>query len=86
MPRRKKTRLTPGQALALVLRQLRRERGWSQEDLASEVPCDRTSIGRLERAAVSPSLDFMVRIANAFGISYGQLSALVEERCENGNG
>lgn len=67
------------------MRQLRRERDWSQEQLAWEVPCDRTSIGRIERGVVSPTLDMMWKISAAFGISFAQLAALIEEPCNRGN-
>lgn len=51
------------------LRQLRKQRGLSQEALALLADIDRTYIGGVERGERNISLVNMTRIANALGIS-----------------
>jgi len=51
------------------LRHLRRERGWTQYDLASEVGVTRATVGRWEINAYVPSLRLFFRLTRAFDIS-----------------
>jgi transcriptional regulator with XRE-family HTH domain len=59
--------------LAENMKRLRRERGWSQEELADRVGRHRTFISQIERATKSPTLDTLERIADAFGVKIGEL-------------
>jgi transcriptional regulator with XRE-family HTH domain len=54
--------------LAVRIRQLRHERGWSQEKLAEEAGMHRTYLGGIEVARRNPSLRNLIRIARALGI------------------
>ena len=65
-----------------LVRQLRKARGWSQEQLAGEADLNRTYVGEIERGTASPSLCTAAKIAQAFGLS---LSALLP-RCEDEQG
>ena len=56
-------------AFGARLRQLRRDRGLSQEDLGHSAGLDRTYVGSVERGRRNISLDAMWQIAIAMGIS-----------------
>lgn len=63
-----------------VVRQLRHERGWSQEHLAERANLNRSYVGEIERGLSAPSLVTADKLARALGV---HLSALVA-RCEHG--
>ena len=62
--------------IAKIISDLRKEKGWSQTDLAKESNVSREIIGKYERGEAVPSIDFAKRIADAFGVS---LDCLVGE-------
>jgi len=64
---------------AHVLRQLREERGWSQEQLAERADLNRSYLGEVERGRAVPSIVTVAKLAAALGI---QLSSLIA-RCEH---
>jgi DNA-binding XRE family transcriptional regulator len=49
-----------------ILRQLREENAWTQDDLAGELECDRAYISQLERGLKNPSLLTMIKLARIF--------------------
>jgi transcriptional regulator with XRE-family HTH domain len=51
------------------VREIRRQRGWSQEDLAAQCGLDRTYIGGVERGERNISIDNICRIAAALEVS-----------------
>ena len=55
------------------LRELREERGWSQEQLADEVSLDRSYVGGVERGERNVSLENICRLASALGVPPGDL-------------
>jgi transcriptional regulator with XRE-family HTH domain len=55
------------------VRQLRRESGVSQEDFADACGFARSYMSRIERGTSNLSLDGIERLAEAFGISVGEL-------------
>lgn len=59
--------------LAVNMKRLRRERGWSQEALADESDLDRTYISGLERLTKNPTITVVQRIANALQCRMGDL-------------
>ena len=59
--------------LALRIRELRHEKGWSQEWLAEEAGIHRTYLGGIETARRNPSLRNLIRIARALGVSMANL-------------
>jgi transcriptional regulator with XRE-family HTH domain len=61
-----------------VVRQMREERGWSQERLAGRAELNRSYMGEIERATVMPSLATAAKLAQAFGLPLSQIIA----RCE----
>ncbi|PJF27811.1 MAG: XRE family transcriptional regulator, partial [Phototrophicales bacterium] len=52
---------------------LRKNRGWSQEDLASRANLHRTYIGSIERGEQNISLKNIIRLTEAFDISLADL-------------
>ncbi|RYZ90035.1 MAG: XRE family transcriptional regulator [Proteobacteria bacterium] len=59
--------------LAGRIRQLRTSRGWTQEDMQSHGGFDTRFYQRLESGTYSPSLATLVKLANAFGVTVGDL-------------
>ena len=55
------------------VKRLRKERGWSQEDLADEAGLDRTYISGIERVVKNPTISVIERIAVALGCGFGTL-------------
>lgn len=50
-----------------ILRELRAERGWRQEDLALQLQVSRQTINALEAGRYDPSLPLAFKIARLFG-------------------
>jgi len=61
------------QRLAVNMKRLRKERGWSQEALADEAGLDRTYISGIERRVKNPTITVIDRVAAAFGCKLGAL-------------
>jgi transcriptional regulator with XRE-family HTH domain len=59
--------------LAVRIKQLRAQKGWSQERLAEEAGIHRTYLGGIECARRNPSLKNLIRIARALSVSVGGL-------------
>lgn len=55
------------------IRRFRLQSGIKQEELAEQVCCTSSHIGQIERGRGVPSLEMVVRIANALHISVDQL-------------
>jgi len=47
--------------------ELRKEKGWSQKELAEKIGTQQSAISRLESGIYNPSLTFLSKIAKAFG-------------------
>jgi len=62
-----------GAHLCKRLKQLRAERGWSLDALASASGVSRSMLSQIERAKANPTLAVAFRIAGAFGMSLGEL-------------
>lgn len=74
--RRKK----PSEAFGQVLRELRTQKGLTQEALALEAGTERSHISALERAEKGPSLATILQLARALGVSAGEIVSMVEDR------
>lgn len=61
------------QRLADNLRRLRKERDWSQEQLAAVAGLHHNHISALERCKLSVGIDVLEKLAVAFGIPAGEL-------------
>lgn len=55
------------------LKQLRLNRGWSQEQLGRKIGIERNRISRYARGALWPTLELLVRMANIFEVSLDYL-------------
>ena len=61
------------QRLAVNMKRLRKERGWSQEALAAEASLDRTYISGIERRVKNPTVTVVDRVAIALKCGLGDL-------------
>lgn len=59
------------------LLELRREKGWSQPELARKIGTSGAIIGRYERGEMTPSIDVARKLADVFGVT---VDSLVSER------
>ena len=64
---------TARELLAMNLVRLRREKGWSQEDLALEAGLHRTFVAHVERQVRNISIDNIERLAHALQVSIHSL-------------
>ena len=62
-----------GQRLAANMKRLRKEKGWSQEELADQTGLHRTYISGVERFTRNPTILAVEKIAVALGVSAGAL-------------
>jgi transcriptional regulator with XRE-family HTH domain len=60
-------------ALGDRIRQLRKEAGWSQAELGDKIGTDSQRVSRYETGKITPSLDAIVRIAQALNVSIDHL-------------
>lgn len=67
------------QRIALRLKALRGERGWSLDDLAERSGVSRATLSRLENAEVSATANALGKLAAAYGLTVSRLMHLVEE-------
>lgn len=65
-------------AFGLALRQLRTERGLSQERLALESGLDRTYVSGIERGERNPSLASLLKLTNTLGVPLSELALRAE--------
>ena len=59
--------------LAWNLRQLRSDRGLSQERLAADAGVDRAYVGQIERREFAASVDTLDKLAATLGVEVGRL-------------
>jgi transcriptional regulator with XRE-family HTH domain len=62
--------------LAKKIRELRRQRGWSQNELAAEANIHKNYLGGIERAERNPSLSHIAKIADALSVTIPDLFEL----------
>lgn len=60
-------------AFGAALRSLRTERGYSQESFAAHAGIDRSYYGAIERGEFNVSLETIVRLADALGVSVTEI-------------
>jgi putative transcriptional regulator len=60
------------------IRDLRIERGWSQQDLADAVGASRQTINAIEQEKYSPSLELAFRLARVFGEDFEEVFRYVD--------
>ncbi|MGE0004513.1 MAG: helix-turn-helix domain-containing protein [Parvibaculaceae bacterium] len=69
---------TIDERIARRLRDLRRERGWSLEDLAGRSGVSRATLSRLENSAISPTTLMLSRLCAAYGLTMSRLMHMAE--------
>jgi ribosome-binding protein aMBF1 (putative translation factor) len=57
-------------ALGRNVRHLRKERGWSQEELAGECKVEQQSVSLIEGGRANPTILTVERLAGALGVSF----------------
>ncbi len=55
------------------LRQLRKAKGWSQQELASMLEVEQSYVSAIETGVFGPSFIKLARLAEAFGITIAEL-------------
>ena len=55
------------------LKLLRKEKGWSQKELAKRIGSDLQRISKYERGVVYPTTEMLVRVADAFQVGLDEL-------------
>ena len=68
-----------GYVLGTVVERLRRQRGWTQGDLAARVGVSQPVISRIEAGKAQPDAYVYGRLAAAFGLTVQQLEAYAKE-------
>ena len=63
----------PPMGLGIRIRQQHKEAGWSQADLGDKIGTDSQRVSRYEKQRIAPSLDAIVRVAEAFSVSIDYL-------------
>ncbi len=59
--------------------ELRKQKGWSQSELAKQIQVSREIVGRYERGDAVPSIDIAKRMADAFEVSLDYLAGSTEQ-------
>ena len=72
----------PYEAFGLVLRDLRKERGLSQEALALDAGIQRNYVSLIERGINQPTVTTIFKLAIALKVRPSELVALVEMACQ----
>lgn len=62
--------------------ELRKQKGWSQSQLAKAIDVSREIVGRYERNDAIPSIEIARRMADAFGISLDYLAGASEQQLD----
>ncbi len=62
--------------------ELRKQKGWSQSELARHIEVSREIVGRYERGDAMPSIDIAKRMADAFEVSLDYLVGNAEEKLD----
>lgn len=61
------------QVIGVNIRTLRKARGWTQEELGEYAELSYKSLGEIERGLVNPSLNSLLKIANALSVQIAEL-------------
>lgn len=71
------------EVLATNLKRLRKERQWTQEDLAGEASVDRGYISKLENSKKEAGLDILPKLADALGVRPADLLTPIKNARES---
>ena len=65
-----------GAVLCRRVRELRNKKGWTLEEMSAACAVSRSMLSEIERGRANPTLAVAYRIAQAFGMSLGELVEL----------
>jgi transcriptional regulator with XRE-family HTH domain len=68
------------QKFGLIIRELRLEKGISQERMALDANIDRTYVGHIESGSRNVSIEIVEKLASFFQMPMSELFKLVEEK------
>lgn len=71
-------------ALGNTIRDVRRERGLSQEVLSGLAGIARTHLTMIENGTMHPTVETLCKIAQALGLRTSELLSLMEQRLDGG--
>jgi transcriptional regulator with XRE-family HTH domain len=71
--------LSPSQAFGRAAREIRKERGLSQEQTALDSGIDRAYVGHIERATKMPTTMTVFKLASALGVRPSAIFARAEK-------
>ncbi|MDA8093962.1 MAG: helix-turn-helix transcriptional regulator [Betaproteobacteria bacterium] len=80
-----KKKKTCNDAFGRALRQLRRQKHLSQEDLGFDAGLARTYISLLELGQRSPTLDTLIALCAALDVSLSEMAARIEQEMSGGS-
>ena len=66
--------------MGAVITDLRTSKTWSQQDLGDKIGYSKVYIVRIEQGKQSPTLNFIVSVAQVFGFRTSQLLARLERK------
>ena len=66
-------------AFGARVRQLRKEKGYTQDDLGARMDMDRAHVSRLESGQWMPTLEMMIRVAKGLDLPLADLVAGLED-------
>lgn len=72
--------MEPEQAFGIVLRELRKQKGLSQESLALEADVQRNYVSLLERGKNSASLKILFKLSSVLGVSVADMLEQTERK------
>ncbi|WP_409200280.1 helix-turn-helix transcriptional regulator [Methanobrevibacter sp. DSM 116169] len=71
--------------MIVMIKQLRKEKGLTQKELADKIGVSRQTFNAIENGKYSPTLDIAYKIAEAFDKEYVE-EIFVKEEVNSGNG
>ncbi|MBC9879926.1 helix-turn-helix transcriptional regulator [Bradyrhizobium sp. INPA01-394B] len=60
-------------ALGRNVRRLRKDRGWTQDELAAKLNVEQTAVSLIENARANPTLETLEAIAVCLGVKFAEL-------------
>ncbi|MEH2470521.1 transcriptional regulator with XRE-family HTH domain [Nitrobacteraceae bacterium AZCC 2161] len=60
-------------ALGRNVRQFRKEKGWTQDELAAKLKVEQTAISLIENCRANPTLQMLESLAATFGVEFVEL-------------
>lgn len=78
-------RLEPQEALGLVVRELRTDRGFTQRQLGQAADVNETWVSHIEAGRTNPAWGTVARLAAALGVSIAEIAQRAERLTDAGD-